>query len=136
MSSGYLPRHPAVAYLYLVRSMSAPLEFPADENGNILRQLKESGDALDEPRMVDFSFVFPQRQQAIAFAELVDEPEFQVCISRYEERDMWEATVSRHMAPIHAEITALELDLATRAESVGGEADGWGCMVVKRSEKT
>jgi hypothetical protein len=116
--------------------VNAPSDFPADPNGAILRQLQERGDALDEPRMVDFSFAFPQRQEAVAFAELVDEPEFQVCISRYEERDMWEATVSRHMVPSYADITALELDLSARAESVGGEPDGWGCLVVKHSEET
>ena len=112
------------------------MEFPDDQNGEILRQSHARGDALHEPRLVDFSFVFLQRKQAIAFAELVEEPEFQVCISRYEERDMWEATVSRHMVPTQADITALEYDLGSRAESVGGEPDGWGCMVVKHDQKT
>ena len=115
--------------------MSAPLEFPADENGNILRQLHERGDALDQPRNVDFAFAFPRRQQAIAFAELVDEPEFVVSISRYDERDMWQVIVSRHMIPTHSGVTALEMNLSARAESVGGEPDGWGCMVVTATKK-
>jgi Regulator of ribonuclease activity B len=115
--------------------MSAPSDFPTDENGNILRQLHEQGDALDQPRNVNFAFAFPQRQQAIAFAELVDEPEFDISISRYEERDMWQAVVTRHMLPTHSEITALEHDLGSRAESVGGERDGWGCFVVKSGDR-
>ena len=115
--------------------MSAPPDFPADENGDILRQLCEQGDALDEPRNINFAFAFPKRQQAIAFAELVDEPHFEVCISRYEERDMWQAIVTRHMLPTHNEITALEHALGRRAESVGGEPDGWGCFVVKSGER-
>ena len=115
--------------------MTPPPEFPPDENGEILRQLHEHGDALDQPRNIDFAFAFPERQQAIAFAELVDEPNLEVCISRYEEREMWQAIVTRHMLPTHSEITALEHDLGTRAESVGGEPDGWACFVVKPGER-
>jgi hypothetical protein len=45
---------------------------------------------------------------------------------------MWDAIVKRYMIPTHPEITAFELSLAAHAESVGGEADGWGCMIVKK----
>lgn len=82
--------------------------------------------------MMDFCFAFPERRQALAFAELVDEKKFEVCISYYEEREMWQAIVHYYMVPTHQEITALESDLASRAESVGGEADGWGCMMVEK----
>ena len=47
---------------------------------------------------------------------------------------MWQAIVKRHMIPIHPDITALELALTGHALSVGGEADGWGCMKVDRKE--
>jgi hypothetical protein len=115
--------------------MGAPLEFPADENGNILRQLHERGDALDQPRNINFAFAFPERQQAVAFTELVDEPHFEVCISRYEKRDMWQAIVTRHMVPTYSDIAAIEHDLGSRAESVGSEPDGWGCFVVKPGQR-
>ena len=38
------------------------------------------------------------------------------------------------MIPTHQGVTALESVLAARAESVHGEADGWGCMMVKRKD--
>ena len=49
---------------------------------------------------------------------------------------MWDAIVKRYMIPTHEEITAFESALAAHAESVGGEADGWGCFrqVTKRAE--
>ena len=81
--------------------------------------------------MIDFCFIFLERRQALAFAEVVDEREMEVCISYYANRDMWQAKVCRHMIPTYHEITTLELVLTERAESVGGEADGWGCMTVK-----
>lgn len=107
-------------------------QIPDDENGHVLRRMLNRGDTLSEPRMMDFCFAFPERRQALAFADLVDERELEVCISYYPEREMWQAIVHRHMIPTHRDITSLESALSRRAESVGGEADGWGCMTVQK----
>jgi hypothetical protein len=114
--------------------MGASSQIPDDENGRILQEMIDHGDDLSKPRMMDFCFAFPERQQALTFAELVDERELEVCISYYEEREMWQAIVHRHMVPTHHDITSLETVLAARAESVGGEADGWGCMMIERKD--
>ena len=114
--------------------MDATPQIPNDENGAILRRMISKGDDLSEPRIMDFCFIFPQRKQALAFAELVDERDFEICISYYSGREMWQAKVHRYMIPTHGDITALESDLTIRAERVGGEADGWGCMTVKKKE--
>jgi len=42
--------------------MSEPLKFPADENGDVLRQMHDGGADLTQPRVVDFCFVFPERK--------------------------------------------------------------------------
>jgi len=65
---------------------------------------------------------------------MLDEKDQEICISYYEGRAMWQATVKIHMIPAHGTITALESTLADRAGSVGGEADGWGCMSVRRNQ--
>jgi hypothetical protein len=106
--------------------------FPDDDNGDVLRRMFASGDNLSEPRIIDFCFAFAERRQALAFAEIVDEHDLEVCISFYDERGGWQAIVKRYMVPTHEDITALETLLVQRAESVGGEADGWGCMQVDR----
>ncbi len=111
--------------------MSAP-PFPDDENGDVLRRMYDGGDDLSRPRIIDFCFIFPERHRALAFAGIVDDRDLEICISYYEEREMWQAIVKRHMIPTHGDITALELRLAAHAESVGGEPDGWGCMQVDR----
>jgi hypothetical protein len=120
-----------VAELGSLAIMSA-LQFPDDENGDVLRRMHDGGDDLSQPRMMDFCFAFPERRQALAFAEIVDDRDLEVCISYYEEREMWQAIVQRHMVPTHRDITALERRLSAQAESVGGEPDGWGCMQVDR----
>lgn len=105
---------------------------PNDVNGDVLRRLISNGDNLTEPRMVDFCHIFPDRRQALAFAEIVDDKELEVCISYNRVRDRWDAIVKRYMVPTHGGITAFESVLAAHAKSVGGQADGWGCMTVKK----
>lgn len=111
--------------------MSATPDIPHDENGDVLRRMQRDGDNLSQPRMLDFCYIFPERRQALAFAEIVDDRELGVCIAYNEERDMWDAIVKRYMIPTHHDITAFELSLAAHAESVGGEADGWGCVILE-----
>ena len=114
--------------------MDATPQFPNDPNGGVLRRMLAHGDDLSKPRMMDFCFIFTERKQALAFAELVDERDLAVCISYYSGREMWQAKVHRYMLPTHRDITAFESDLTIRAERVGGEADGWGCMIVKKED--
>lgn len=108
--------------------MSNPWQIPNDETGDVLSQMLRRGDDLSKPRMIDFCHIFPERRQALAFAEMLDDRELKVCISDNDERDMWDAIVSRYMVPTHPDITAFELSLASKAESVGGEADGLGLL--------
>ena len=115
--------------------MDEPAQIPNDENGDVLRRMLGNGDDLSKPRMIDFCYVFPERRQVLAFAELVNGRELEVCISYNEERHMWDAIVKRYMVPTHQGITAFELTLASQAESVGGEADGWGCFVQKDKKR-
>ena len=84
--------------------------------------------------MIDFCFVFPERSQALAFAGLANEKEIEVSVSYYSARDSWQAVVRCRMIPTHQAIGGMESSLTVRAQSVGGKADGWGCLLVH--EKT
>ena len=106
-------------------------EIPNDTNGDVLRRMIQNGDDLTKSRMIDFHHVFPERRQALGFAEMVDDKELVVSISHRKTRDSWDVNVQRMMVPTHQDITAFELALAAKAELLGGEADGWGCMTCK-----
>jgi hypothetical protein len=112
--------------------MGVPSHIPNDANGDVLRRMIKDGDDLSRPRMMDFCYIFPERRQALAFAEIVDDRELEVRISYNKEREMWDTIVKRNMIPTHEGITTFELSLAAHAELVGGEADGWGCMTIKK----
>ncbi len=108
------------------------MKFPNDENGDILAKMVERGDDLSKARKIDFYFAFPEKSQAENFAEQVRLttgllPE----VSRYEECNMWQATVYKEMIPTHQAITELETALDQIAQLYEGEADGWGCFIVK-----
>jgi len=108
---------------------------PDDENGDVLRSMHEAGDSLEKPRMIDFCFIFPEREEALRFAAEVPEFDYEVCISRYEGKQMWQVIVKRFMKPEHSEVGRIEADLSARATAVGGAADGWGCMNIEDLKK-
>jgi Regulator of ribonuclease activity B len=116
--------------------MDALQQFPSDENGDVFRRMVSNGDDLSKPRIIDFCHIFSEQKQALAFAEEIDDHELEVCVSYYEARDMWQVIIKRHMIPTHQDVTLLELSLAAKAESLGGESDGWGCMTVRKKETT
>jgi len=51
------------------------MEFPDDENGDVLHRMYTAGDNLAVPRDIDFSIVFPDEISARSFVETI-EPRF------------------------------------------------------------
>jgi hypothetical protein len=101
---------------------------PDDENGDVLRAMLEDGDDLTLPRDIDFLLVFGDEAAARAFADAANAlPDLVVSIAGEDEEGIWQVVASRHMAPKHADITRLEKELTTLAESFGGYPDGWEC---------
>jgi len=107
------------------------MQIPDDENGDVLRGIFEGGDALTDPRIIDYCFAFPNRAQSLDFAKTVSEKDYEVCISYYDD-ERWQAIVKKYMIPDHGEISRIESDLTSRAETSGGEADGWGCIRITK----
>lgn len=104
------------------------LLFPDDETGELLRLMQEQGDDLSVARDVDFFLVFGTRAEADAFAARADlGPEFTLATSPYEKTEKWQVTLTVHMVPLYAELTALEKQVARLGRQHGGDPDGWGC---------
>jgi hypothetical protein len=110
------------------------MQFPNDDNGQVLRQMAQSGDDLSKPRMIEFQHIFTSKENAIAFVGAVSNETDRVELSWFEGERSWNVQVARFMVPTYRDITALELALGAEAKKYNGKSDGWGCMEVK-SEK-
>jgi len=105
-------------------------QFPADENGDALWHMAESGDNLDKPREVDFAIIFPTETAALEFAVQLLRDGQKVSFGPYDgdSEHPWQVYAHRVLLPTHAAITAIETDLCRSAEPLGGRNDGWGCL--------
>jgi hypothetical protein len=110
--------------------MSSLPAFPEDENGDVLRQMHQSGDDLSKPRDVDFTVVLPDKTAAKAFGDRLQRLGYKVSAqhSKTVATLPWDLVVVKHMTPTHLEITRFEELLAEVALEHGGRNDGWGCF--------
>ncbi len=110
--------------------MTSPVEFPNDENGDVLRRMQEGGDDLTKCRDIDFSCVFPSQSSAGQFADHFRRAGLKVGVEEgnVEQGLFWDVTVTRYMLPTHAGIAEVEENLAEVAAPLGGRNDGWGCI--------
>ena len=108
--------------------------FPKDDNGEVLWQLRLEGDALKEPRELDFTVILPSEKAAIEFAVECLRSGFKVEVEESEEHHEdglnWNVVVYTHAVPRHADITALEKALGRRAARFKGRASGWSSVFV------
>lgn len=111
--------------------------FPEDDNGEILWKLRCNGDALTDPREIDFSAVFPSRKQAQEFADGFS-GEHRVELEQLEEQTEdgleWHVIVYLDEVPIHTRISQFEALLEQRATKLGGRTCGWSAIVVPSAD--
>ncbi len=111
--------------------------FPYDENGNVLRRLAAKGDDLSRARNVDFSVVFPDRESAEQFCEIVRgwglaaSAQFPGPVADLP----WDVNVVKFMTPSHQEISDFEILLEDTAGPLGGHNDGWGCFSMPKENR-
>ena len=112
-------------------------QFPKDDNGDVLWQLRCEGDALTEPREIDFTLLFPSKKAAHDFAATLRE-KFRVELQEAEEQQddglNWEVIVFVDAVPSYPYITALEEELGNQAAGLNGRASGWSSVFVPSSQ--
>ena len=106
-----------------------PGDFPNDDNGDALRNMKEAGDDLSKSRTINFSILFDSLDGARRFIEVVRK----LNVDAFIEDDSPSATstdvtVKRDMVPTHKDIGDFEATLERLARPLGGANDGWGCF--------
>jgi hypothetical protein len=103
--------------------------FHDDANGAVLRQMAADGDDLTVPREFAFSVIFPTEDAALKFAVALLKRGQKVSFSGVEEdsEPFWLVQAHPYMIPTHERISGYQYLLEIEAESLGGQAVGWGC---------
>ena len=107
-----------------------PIQFPNDDNGEVLWRLVEHGDDLSIARDIDFSLDFATEQQALDCGAYLFKNEFKIELDpplEGEPDSPWTVQVIPFLAPIHEDISGLEAHLTEIARHFGGERSDWGC---------
>jgi hypothetical protein len=106
------------------------MQFPDDENGEVLRRMQAHGADLTYPRNLDFTVVFPDQQSAENFVKEMNASGHTASAAFTQTRDQfpWDVLAVKHMIPAHTNITEFESFLESHAAVYGGQNDGWGCI--------
>jgi hypothetical protein len=113
-------------------------QFPKDDNGEVLWQLRTSGDALADPREIDFSVIFPSKEAASKFAAAFGKkhrPEVER-LSKENQPDgfPWHVLVYLDEVPRHPRIKEFEASLKRQAAPLGGRFWGWSATFVPSTD--
>lgn len=112
------------------------MQFPDDDNGDVLRRLQSKGDDLSSPRDIDFTVTFPDQPAAESFAQHFRGLGFRASVehTKVKANRPWDVLIVNHMIPTYEGIGAFEEALSQTAEPLGGLNDGWGCIT--QNQKT
>ncbi len=112
-------------------------KYPDDANGRVLRSMAASGADMKIPYDVDFEHVFPKLDSAEEFGRRVAKMAARVEVSEYDGANgyYWQVLVVIRMIPSHDEISRIEAELGTMANTHDGRSDA-GAFCIEWQRQT
>lgn len=106
------------------------MQFPNDDNGQILSEMHQAGIDLSQMHNVDFFILFEKKDDAEKFQVLMQSDELapSITIQKCKDTGVWEALTTVKMVPEHSLISTTEDYLESLANPVNGYGDGWGIL--------
>jgi hypothetical protein len=106
------------------------MQFPDDDNGQMLAAMAESGIDLTLELEVDFFLVFDDKRDAESALEVLSkqDEEGELELNFDEDSSKWEVIVCTNMVPDYDALVAKEIQLNDFAKEFDGVSDGWGVM--------
>ena len=106
-------------------------EFPEDDIGNALWQMKQQGMDLSAETEVEFSVIFSSQEQALKFGHLLLENGQKLSFCTFESNPdfPWEITAYPFMPLSYDNIVAYQALMEEHCPAFGGKFDGWYCQV-------
>lgn len=106
------------------------MQFPNDENGELLAEIASAGIDLNQMHKIDFYILFEQKPDAEKFASAIIKDELAPMTELVQCKDtgIWEVVTQVQMVPEHTLLGQTEQYLESIANSFKGYGDGWGLM--------
>ncbi len=106
------------------------MQFPDDDNGQLLAEIAAAGVDLSKMHQIDFFILFEQQADAEKFAkEIVSDALVQSTnVEKCKDTGIWEVITHVQMVPEHTLLGQAEQYLESIANSYNGYGDGWGLM--------
>jgi len=108
------------------------MNFPNDDTGNVLKDMKNAGIDLNKEHKIVFFQLFEQEQQAREMAKHLEEKHPQINFSVHadpETANVWDLDCTVTMLPSYDGIVAQEAEFELLAAKFNGYNDGWGIAV-------
>lgn len=106
------------------------MDFPSDDNGQILAEMNDAGINLTLIHTLDFFILFEQQDQATNFVNVISADDLapKTKLQKCSDTGVFEVLVSIEMVPQHQLITDMENYLESLANPLHGYGDGWGIL--------
>jgi hypothetical protein len=106
------------------------MQFPNDENGQLLAEMAEAGIDLNQLLPVDFFILFEQKPHAESFMKAMQADELApgLSLSKCPDTGVWEVKTTVTMVPEHQLLSQTEQYLEAVADKHDGYGDGWGIL--------
>jgi hypothetical protein len=106
------------------------MQFPDDENGQLLAEIAAAGVDLSKMQQIDFFILFEQQTDADKFAkDIVSDALVQTAdVEKCKDTGVWEVITHVQMVPEHTLLGQAEQYLESIANGYNGYGDGWGLM--------
>ena len=106
------------------------MNFPDDENGDVLKRMYESGMDLSKSYDIDFYHIFENRKDAESMLEVINNINhgFDVYVALEPNNEKWDICCTVNLIPTHNNITEKEEYFESFAEKHQGQCDGWGIL--------
>ncbi|MDN3377128.1 MULTISPECIES: ribonuclease E inhibitor RraB [unclassified Pseudoalteromonas] len=104
------------------------MQFPDDDNGQLLTEIADAGIDLAQMHKIDFYILFEQKIEAEKFANIISEDDLAPSTELVQCKDtgIWEVVTQVQMVPDHTLLGQTEQYLESIANGHNGYGDGWG----------
>ncbi|PAE80748.1 hypothetical protein CHH77_15830 [Shouchella clausii] len=114
------------AFYFYSTALPVPVDFPNDEEGIVLQQLKNAGCDLEKPREVEFILLIENKRMAKKAARLVSQHGFET--SLHEEEQGYALSCTLEMVLTYKAVKAKLKELEDLTTEFGAVLDGWSAM--------